>query len=387
MTKKGLVDRYPLLENTKETAMKTKSIPILAAAALAGTSMTQAQTVYEMFGSSSAENAYNWSSTEQYQPWGGSTVPSELSDYIRLNGVRGDGSADSYVNFDVARASFDYLMVGSNAASDGLKGDHYINFTSAGGSGFYFKNFTNKGHSSTVAFTASNGGGNVVIYDNTYLKLGSTTTPSGTTKTGTTLKIGKGVELNFQSETALYTSDSALEGQLVVAGKFSTQTALNMRSAKTTTKSAILVEKGGTANINGVLRMFEGDTKITVDGKLTTNGLVVKPATTKTTFILGDEGLIDFGDANSAANIANGKMVYIENFRENAIRMGTANESEYQKLKALIESSFFVKSGGDWKNGLSLTSDGYLTAVPEPASYTTAAAAIALAAAACRRRK
>ena len=287
----------------------------------------------------------------------------------------------------MAGASFDYLMVGSNAASDGLKGDHYINFTSAGGSGFYFKNFTNKGHSSTVAFTASNGGGNVVIYDNTYLKLGSTTTPSGTTKTGTTLKIGRGVELNFQSETALYTSDSALEGQLVVEGKFSTQTALNMRSAKTTTKSAILVEKGGTANINGVLRMFEGDTKITVDGKLTTNGLVVKPATTKTTFILGDEGLIDFGNANSAANIANGKMVYIENFRENAIRMGTANESEYQKLKALIESSFFVKSGGDWKNGLSLTSDGYLTAVPEPASYATAAAAIALAAAACRRRK
>ena len=100
-----------------------------------------------------------------------------------------------------------------------------------------------------------------------------------------------------------------------------------MRSAETTTKSAILVEKGGETYIGGVLRMFEGDTKITVDGKLTTNGLVVKPATTKTTFILGDEGLIDFGNANSAANIANGKMVYIENFRENAIRMGTANES------------------------------------------------------------
>lgn len=367
--------------------MKTKSIFILAAATLAGASITQAQSIYEMFGSSSAENAYNWSSTEQYQPWAGSTAPSDQSDYIRFNGVMGDGLADSYVNFDVAGASFDYLMVGSNAASDGLKGDHYINFTSTGGSMFHFKNFTNKGHSSTIAFTASNGGGNVVIYDNTYLKLGSTTTPSGTTKTGTTLKIGKGVELNFKSVTALYTSDSALEGQLVVDGKFTTQTDLNMCSAKSTTKSAILVEKGGETYIGGVLRMFEGDTKITVNGKLVASGLVVKPATTKTTFILGDEGVIDFGDANSADNIANGKMVYIENFRENAVKMGTTSESEYQKLKTLIESSFFMKSDGDWKNGLSLTSDGYLTAVPEPATYAAAAATMALALAIYRRKK
>ena len=46
-----------------------------------------------------------------------------------------------------------------------------------------------------------------------------------------------------------------------------------------------------------------------------------------------------------------------------------------------------MKSGGDWKNGLSLTSDGYLTAVPEPATYAAAAATMALALAIYRRRK
>lgn len=42
---------------------------------------------------------------------------------------------------------------------------------------------------------------------------------------------------------------------------------------------------------------------------------------------------------------------------------------------------------GSWGNGLSLTGDGYLTVVPEPATYALGAAAIALMVAIYRRRK
>ncbi len=327
------------------------------------------------YGAASEADAYNWSSTENGQPWVGGVAPVTGSpwDGITFDGVTGGGN-EGFIKIDSNRMKVETINIGYGGENKTI---NFV-FTKVDTQAF-FNGLNNNGCGGKYKFYTIN---------DTTTKLSSNNATSITLDTPVgqgafSIEIGNGVNFTTGNEVAINNNTVAggTRGSIILSkgGKFTAGNRLNFNKngylyePSVSGGRDIIVNKG--AEFIGKTVGFYNGVAMTVDGSFSMTAAIVNNVVL---FDLGEEGTISFGDVTLGTSAD----IRIFDFRNEAVSVG--NISGGKELAA-----FSRWDGTAWVNDLSVV-NGFLYSsaiVPEPAEWAAIFGAIALGLAMYRRRK